>query len=315
MTVHQTRQSVAEAILGRIQWKDTTTGFCRCPGIDLHSNSNGKRDCIVRINGAPTVFCVHSSCLGAIDEANRRLRSEIGKAERTGENPAPYVPTEAEKARHEQAQRELKIAELAARKRSVILKRFAIEPRELWEQSPCKMPADEIPDSELWRLPISLFEPDDIVWIGDLRDSGSPEHQDRFRTAHEWLSGTDHPGPRICPNAFKPGAYSRGNEHVMHRRFLVIESDKLSWKDQCAIINLVRQTCRLRMVLGTGGKSLHAWFDAPPPETLGQLEIILPALGIDEASFRPTQPYRMPMVQHQETGRYSMLAYFDGGAR
>jgi len=212
-------------------------------------------------------------------------------------------------------QRERKIAELAARKRDALLQKYAITPAELWAQSPCKMPADEIPDSELWRLPISLFAPDDVVWCGGYLDSGEPEHQDRFRTAHEWLSGTDHPGPRICPSTFKAGSYSRSADNVLVRRFIVIESDVLSWRDQCALINLVRQTCRLRMVLGTGGKSLHAWFDMPPPETLGQLEIILPALGVDEASFRPAQPYRMPMVQHQKTGRYSMLAYFDGGAR
>jgi hypothetical protein len=101
----------------------------------------------------------------------------------------------------------------------------------------------------------------------------------------------------------------------MHRRFLVIESDKLSWKDQCAVINYVRQFAKLRMVLGTGSRSLHGWFDMPPPEALEQLEIILPELDVDQACFTPSQPFRMPMVCHQKTGRLSMLAYFDGGAR
>lgn len=315
MTVQQTRQSVAEAILGEIQWEDATTGFCRCPGIDLHSTANGEKDCKVYLDGAPTVFCIHSSCNAAIEETNRRLRSEIGKAERTGDNPAPYVPTEAERERHEQARQERKLAERAALHRESLLKRFAITPRDLWDQSPCKMPADEIPDSELWRLPLSLFEPDDLVWIGDKLDTGKPKHQAHFRAANEWLSGTDHPGPRICPSTFKAGSYSRSNEHVMHRRFIVIESDVLSWRDQCALLNLVRQTTRLRMVIHTGGKSLHGWFDTPPPDELRKLEVTLTKLGVDPACFRPAQPFRMPMVAHDKTGRLSGLGYYDGGAR
>jgi len=39
---------------------------------------SGKKDCRVSVDGAPTIFCFHSSCIAAVAEANRRLRQEQG---------------------------------------------------------------------------------------------------------------------------------------------------------------------------------------------------------------------------------------------
>src|SRR5579883_2723892 len=68
---------VAERIVGRVEWRNEVSGFCRCPGEGMHTSSNGKRDCRVNIDGAPTIFCFHASCVGAVAEANRRLRREL----------------------------------------------------------------------------------------------------------------------------------------------------------------------------------------------------------------------------------------------
>jgi hypothetical protein len=89
------RQQIAESILGPIQWSSDTDGLCQCPGQHLHTGANGKRDCAVFINGAPTVKCFHESCSGIVAGINHELRSRIGKAEtlpmgnKNGEELAP----------------------------------------------------------------------------------------------------------------------------------------------------------------------------------------------------------------------------------
>ncbi len=84
------RRRIAEAMLGRIE----EGGFVKCPGQAHHTGRSARKDCRVRLDGAPTVFCVHTSCLSAVEEANDRLRREIGiaeaaeaRGERTGPRP------------------------------------------------------------------------------------------------------------------------------------------------------------------------------------------------------------------------------------
>jgi len=83
--IGESRSAIAERLLGRIEWKDEATGFCKCPGEHLHSTGNGARDCMVLITGAPTIKCFHDSCSGIVAGVNHELRSLIGKAE--------FVPT------------------------------------------------------------------------------------------------------------------------------------------------------------------------------------------------------------------------------
>jgi hypothetical protein len=69
---------MAEAIVGRVDWQDEVSGFCRCPGAALHTSATGKKDCRVNIDGAPKIYCFHASCGPVVAEANRRLRRELG---------------------------------------------------------------------------------------------------------------------------------------------------------------------------------------------------------------------------------------------
>ncbi len=75
----ETRGSIAKDIVGFID----EAGYCRCPGAVHHTHRHGRRDCRVRLDGAPTVYCVHTSCATVLDEVNHRLRSRIACAERT----------------------------------------------------------------------------------------------------------------------------------------------------------------------------------------------------------------------------------------
>src|SRR4026207_761745 len=68
---------VADRLLGKIDWHTEVSCLCKCPGHASHTSPNGKKDCRVNVDGAPTIFCFHSSCVGAVAEANRTLRREL----------------------------------------------------------------------------------------------------------------------------------------------------------------------------------------------------------------------------------------------
>jgi hypothetical protein len=77
------RQRIAVELLGRIEWTGDAHGYCVCPGKHLHTTGDGARDCEIHLDGAPTIHCFHDHCRGIRDGANRELRSQIGKAERS----------------------------------------------------------------------------------------------------------------------------------------------------------------------------------------------------------------------------------------
>jgi hypothetical protein len=70
-------RQVAAGVVGAVDWQTEVSGFCRCPGDALHTHPTGKKDCRVNVDGAPTIFCFHASCVPAVAEANRRLRREL----------------------------------------------------------------------------------------------------------------------------------------------------------------------------------------------------------------------------------------------
>ena len=160
---------------------------------------------------------------------------------------------------------------------------------------------------------MGLFPASDAVWIGrDKRDSGSPRHRQRFRTAQQWLRAPTCPGTFICPNAFRPGVHERFIEHVLAPRFLVLESDDALNRDQVGAVFRWIETSlnlRLRAVVDSGNKSLHGWFDYPSMGVFQKLRLWLPAMGCDPALFALNQPCRLPGAWRFETSRYQRLLY------
>ena len=304
------RQAIAESLLGEIDWREPDLGFCRCPGADLHSNRDGKHDCIVYLDEIPTIHCIHTSCGTAIEEANRKLRSEIGKEER---EPGPALPrrkpTAEELERQRKAQEADRLASKAKAALDGVLRDNAMQYPDLCRMSPTSLVG--IKDADLWRHFLRIFHPDDVVWIGDKTDSGAQRNARNFRTTSEWLKSASRPGPRIAPATFKAGSYSRTKENVEAHRLFVVEHDRLGIREQCSIIQYLRRWCRLRAVIFTGNKSLHAWFDLPDAGTLERLRVMLPAWGTDDAGFSPNQPFRMPATIHEKSGRYADLLYLD----
>lgn len=304
-TTATTISEIAERVLGEIAWLDETTGYCECPGSRQHTTPNGHRDCIVYLEPVPTLHCVHASCGEDIKRANHELRRALSGA---GES----APGKPKRLTAEQKQR---LAE-ARRCEGIRLKAFAGRARLLSENhwplaaimasSPASVP-DEATDH--WRLLLGRFHPDDVVWIGDKCDSGSPQHQRCFRTAREWLQQPSVAGPLICPSTFQPGTHRRSNETVVARRFLVVESDTLGKDEVGAVFRWLRDKVGLKLaaIVDTAGKSLHAWFALPKPDELAELRLVLPVLGCDPKLFTPSQPVRLPGAMRD--GRHQRLVY------
>jgi hypothetical protein len=207
---------------------------------------------------------------------------------------------------------------------ATIIKENQITPADLREMSPAPLPNDP---AEGWRSLLRLFKEDDVVWIGGKYDScgaDAPESKKEccrrhFRTAGEWQKEREAPEQFTCPSVFKPGTHSRCNEAVMARRYLVIESDVLSKDQMCGVFQWCRQFMRLRAIMDTGRRSLHGWFEAPPPEVEAELKIILPNLGrrpedpptLDPALFKLAQPCRLPGAWREPGKVRQALLYLD----
>ncbi len=289
----KTATEVAEQHLGEINWVSPIEGYCECPGKDCHTTKDAKRDCKVYLDGSPTVYCLHASCAPALEETNRKLRSAVLQASATEEG-KPRKLTALEKAKVKERERLERIRRRAARSLPQLLANEQWTYNQILADSPVQ---DMGKEADHWRLLLRKFRPDDVVWIGDTYDSGTPEHARHFKTAAQWLKESSVPGPFICPATFKNNSIARSNDNVLVRRFLVVESDVLSRDQVGAIFKWLRDKVGLELVaiVDTAGKSLHGWFQYPKHEfVVGELKLVLPALQCDPKLFTPSQPVRLP---------------------
>jgi len=318
-------QRVAESVLGRVEWEGATTGYCQCPAEALHTQPNGGRDCRVTLDGVPTVFCFHTSCTAHIEKTNQTLRSVIAKVKTgNGLDSMRRKPTAQEAARQQQRFAAEQLRARASISLKEILRAYEKEPAAFYESSPTRLLQDPYDD---WRLLLRLFKPEDIVWIGSKYASCNDKKSDAekakctqyFRKVSDWINEKEAPEQFTCPSIFRPGTYSRCNNSVLKRRFLVIESDTLTKPQMAAVINWCTKFLRLRAIVDTGGKSLHGWFNTPAPAVLADLRLILPNLGrapgepptLDPALFKLAQPCRLPGAWRERGRVRQALIYLD----
>jgi hypothetical protein len=81
---NEARRCIASEVLGDIDWKTDTSGYCTCPDQQSHTTEDGERDCEVFLANVPTIYCFHDHCREAIKATSRKLRSLISQAERHG---------------------------------------------------------------------------------------------------------------------------------------------------------------------------------------------------------------------------------------
>jgi hypothetical protein len=168
----------------------------------------------------------------------------------------------------------------------------------------------------------SLFKPTDIIWIGEVWQTGERETRGgrkvnfatHFKPAREWLAQPVILGSFVSHCTFKPRTNSRSNEAVDLPRFLVVESDILEPDQLVTILRYLSDYngLTLRAIVDTGGRSIHGWFDLPKEvnaEGLEEWGAILRGLKCDPSTLRPSQPVRLPGCLRAETKRPQQLLY------
>ena len=288
---------IAASVLGEIEWASDVLGYCECPGKKSHTSKDGGKDCVLYLDRVPTVSCFHGSCKTAVDAANKRLRAAILNP--TGD--AEYEPRRLTAEERERMQVREKNARLQLRARKAlptILKKHRWLYDMMLSESPVNVRDNE---ADHWKLLLSKFKPDDVVWIGERESSGKPENAVNFRTVTDWLKCEWAPHPFICPATFKKNSSSRSNEKVLERRFVVVESDELTGDEVGPVFRyLVDGGLRLVAVVDTAGKSLHGWFEYPGDEMMEALRLLLPALKCDPKMLTASQPARLPSAVRGE---------------
>jgi len=287
------RMQVAQTLLGPLSFKGTAADL-ECPGKAMHSVKD-KRLARVYLDGSPTISCFHASCEQRLESINQQLRSEIYKAERAANGqPRTFVkwfPRTADMALEPLAQKYWRAMgqELLRAARTMC----PLSPADLWEQSPLRPP--ENLDDHFRLFMERLWDPMDRIWCGNIFDSGKLCHAANFLHAAEWLKKGRAPGPLTTGWTFLPQSVSRCKEAAFERKYLVLESDKLSQEDCISVFWWLREKMqlRLRMVVHSGNRSIHGWFELPHHQ-LPQLEACLPEAGFDPKLFTPSQPCRLP---------------------
>lgn len=143
----------------------------------------------------------------------------------------------------------------------------------------------------------------------------------RFQTApREELRGTLESMALIVPNPMsaltgrtqdgKVSAHTLANTGP--RRYFVVDQDAGSIAHQVQVILYLRQFAPLVMVLHSGGKSLHAWFNTERngPAAADSFMRLAVSLGADKSLTTRSQFVRMPDGTRQ-TGEHQTVHYFD----
>ena len=308
--------TTAARLLGPIQWRTEVAGYCRCPGERLHTHATRTNDCRVSIDGAPTVYCFHASCLAAVAAANHQLRRDLaqvawelqlpdGRRIRNGDvmqAGGAILPREVVRQKAAQAgvttDQQLSQEQLTAAVEAFkpdLFQSFRWPYAQIIADSPRAVAERDAEDQ--FRTWLRLWPAHSTVWIGDIWSSGRPEHKAHFRPVAEWSQIGPAMGNFTCGSAFRPGSHQRSNANIHGHRFLVLESDTLSRDEVGAVFAYVGRRLRLslRAIVDTAGKSLHGWFDAPrTPEMQAHLKVGLPILGCDPKVFTFAQPVRLP---------------------
>jgi hypothetical protein len=314
-------RQIAASIVGAVDWQTEVSGFCRCPGESLHTHKTGKKDCRVNLDGAPTIYCFHSSCAPAVAAANHKLRCAIGQNPWELKLPGGVilrngdvlqgdgtVKTRAELLAvghhggaaappYQDAER-LVLATLtvmAERFKPELFETFHWPFAQIIEDSPLLVSERDAEDQ--FRTWLRLWPAHCHVWIGDIFSSGKPEHRTNFRPVADWYQIGPVMGNYTCGSSFKPGSFQRSNANCNGTRFLVVESDTLAKDDVGAVFAYLHRRLRyqLHCIIDTAGKSLHGWFDAPRNKILeNRLKAGLTAFGCDPKVFTYSQPVRVP---------------------
>lgn len=280
--------------------------------LDNPADEGGRNQQMIRIG--PTLMRDHGYTFDSLVELFQGMFPELGEREitTTCRSAARYAAQEG----HDRLSKSVYIARcrhlkriesMASRQLPVVLKDF------LWplgDISDIQPELKEMAGVEQRRLFLStMFGPDDVLWIGNVFQSGE-RYRHLFKTRDGWLEQPCIRGEFTSHCTFKHGTTSRCNEAVADRRYLVVESDRLTLDQSGAIFNWLATDGKLnlRAIVFSGGKSIHGWFDWPQGADFEELCAMLRGLSCDPATPRASQPVRLPgCIRHDSKKLQSLL--------
>ena len=253
--------------------------------VEVHTWHNREADCtcpscsrtdakVYFDRNFPVFTCLKDGCA----ETKGRINAELFQRtkEAFGDRGILVQTPEQERADKKRRERESKFRN-DARYRILpqLLARKPI-PLESWAAiSPYPLKDYDVKDQ--WRLSLAgLFKPDDIVWCGELYETGGPNFQHSFKTVHEWLEKAAPYGPQLspCTFAWEAAKYgSRKKAWIARKDYFIAESDAGISREQFGNILLwvMREQkilpTTLRAIVDSGRVSLHGWFNIPFPPT------------------------------------------------
>ncbi len=246
----------------------------------------------------PSVTCFHTNCWSEVQKVNKEIRQVWSLYQ-------PELPPEEARIYKERAAKKAMLIQKTKASKDEILKRYAWTMEDMARE--CPLLAEES-NGDQWRKHLELYDPGDVIWMGDVEDTGSPIHAASWRPVKQWQYLPEPDGAFTCPSVFKRGIWSRANVNIVSTPYLVLEADAvlgvcetdeqkyLNKQASGAIFRWLREAVGLeiKQVVDSGNKSLHAWCKMPTLDVVEELKIILPELGIDRASFKSVQPMRCP---------------------
>ena len=165
---------------------------------------------------------------------------------------------------------------------------------DLWEASPQRCEGGRMTN----QLLADMFPSDCLLCAGMTNATATT------KPLAQWLAQDMSAYQFIVPSPMTAltGMNQQGNEsprclaNTGPRRFLVIEADEGTKDEQAAILDWLAQRVPLTLVLSSGGKSLHGWFNVTGASEAKQEHFFRLAcqLGADLATWTRCQLVRMP---------------------
>jgi hypothetical protein len=215
--------------------------------------------------------------------------------------------------------------------RRIITQGSISDDADLWDASPFRLndPLEKDPGILL----TVLFDPAELIFIGDRLDSGVIGRN--IRPAAAWVNffkNGGKAGPFIiinplsghpAPKKSGEGDSLRCDGNVKTFRHCLVEFDTLSREDQIRFWSAVKLP--ILALIDTGGKSVHAWLDVQKLSNvsntdqwdqtikIGLYEKALIPLGVDRACCNPSRLSRLPGCLRDE--KYQRLLWLSPTGR
>ena len=264
-------------------WENETLAYVQCPGLDLHTSPNGRKDCRITINDGkvPTVFCCHNSCRAVVDEKNHEMRSAIGKLKTI-------------KSTGNHARRGMASAP------SGINSQHALKPIQkpvhYLPLAPVELPPP-MADGQAIQL-ATCFKENELVGIVFGEGDFGKVNSAGVTVAPKPLDDDHSNGTYIRVNPMALGG--RTDADVTAWRHCLIECDKASLELQWAAILASRLP--VSVAVHSGGRSVHAWVrvEASTAEefrerarTAAQAMEVFEGIKVDRATLNPSRLARL----------------------